>query len=91
LSYIEQLQLKMTLVNVSKRSAAINHYISNLNISLDFICTKIIQRSHHHPCNLDVWALVQCRGVGHRSLVTPERVLNEYNIDIILIFYNIGL
>jgi len=29
-----------------------------------------------HRCNLDVWALAQSRGVGHRSLVTPEiRVL----------------
>jgi len=28
---------------------------------------------------LIVWALVQSRGDGHRSLVTPERVLNEYN------------
>jgi len=25
-----------------------------------------------HRCNLDVWALVQSRGDGHRSLVTPE-------------------
>jgi len=25
------------------------------------------------------WALAQSRGVGHRSLVTPERVLSEYN------------
>jgi len=27
-----------------------------------------------HRCNIDVWALVQSRGVGRRSLVTPERV-----------------
>jgi len=26
-----------------------------------------------------VWALAQSRGVGHRSLVTPEKVLSEYN------------
>jgi len=24
-----------------------------------------------HRCNLDVWALAQSRGDGHRSLVTP--------------------
>jgi len=38
-----------------------------------------------HHCNIDVWALTQSRGDGHRSLVTPERVLSEYNKD--LIFY----
>jgi len=27
-------------------------------------------------CNLAVWALAQSRGVGHRSLVTPERILS---------------
>jgi len=27
---------------------------------------------------LIVWALEQSRGDGHRSLVTPERVLSEY-------------
>jgi len=27
-----------------------------------------------------VWALAQSRGDGHRSLVTPERVLSEYNV-----------
>jgi len=32
---------------------------------------------------LIVWALVQSRGDGHRSLVTPERVLSEYNEDLI--------
>jgi len=32
-----------------------------------------------------VWALAQSRGDGHRSLVTPERVLSEYN----LIFWSI--
>jgi len=31
-----------------------------------------------HCCNLDVWTLVRSRGDGHRSLFTPERVLNEY-------------
>jgi len=38
-----------------------------------------------HRCNLEVWALTQSRGDGHHSLVTPERVLNEYNKDLILI------
>jgi len=42
-----------------------------------------------HRCNLDVWALAQNRGVGHRSLVTPERVLSEYNEDLILIPYSL--
>jgi len=32
---------------------------------------------------LIVWALAQSRGDGHRSLVTPERVLSEYNKDLI--------
>jgi len=39
--------------------------------------------SIRHCCNLDVWALAQSRGDGHRSLVTPERVLSEYNEDLI--------
>jgi len=30
-----------------------------------------------------VWALAQRRGDGYRSLVTPERVLSEYNEDLI--------
>jgi len=30
---------------------------------------------------LKVWALAQRRRVGHRSLVTPVRVLSEYNKD----------
>jgi len=38
-----------------------------------------------HHCNLDVWALVQSCEDGHRSLVTPKRVLSEYNKDLILI------
>jgi len=33
--------------------------------------------------NLEVWALEQSRGDGHHSLVTPERVLSEYNEDMI--------
>jgi len=38
----------------------------------------------HHRCNLDVWALMaQSRDDGHRSLVTPESVLSEYNKDLI--------
>jgi len=28
---------------------------------------------------LIMWALAQSCGDGHRSLVTPERVLSEYN------------
>jgi len=31
---------------------------------------------------LIVWTLGQSRGDGHRSLVTPERVLSEYNEDL---------
>jgi len=38
-----------------------------------------------HSCNLDVWALEQSCGDRHRSLVSPKRVLSEYNED--LIFY----
>jgi len=36
-----------------------------------------------HRCSLDVWALAQSRRDGHRSLVTPKRVLSEYNEDLI--------
>jgi len=32
---------------------------------------------------LIVWALAQSRRIGHRSLVTPERVLSEYNKHVI--------
>jgi len=35
-----------------------------------------------HCCNLDTWAL----GLGAKPLVTPKRVLSEYNEDLILIF-----
>jgi len=38
-----------------------------------------------HCCNLDVWAQAQSRGDGHRSLVTPERVLSEYNKNLIFL------
>jgi len=31
---------------------------------------------------LIVWALAQNCGDGHRSLVTPERVLSEHNEDL---------
>jgi len=31
----------------------------------------------------DVWALAQSRRDGHCSLVTPERILSEYNEDLI--------
>jgi len=34
---------------------------------------------------LDEWALAQSRGDGHRSLVTPERILSEYNEDLIFL------
>jgi len=40
-----------------------------------------------HRCSLNVWALAQSRVDGHRSLVTPERILNEYNED--LIFFSL--
>jgi len=40
----------------------------------------------HHRCNLGVWALAQSRGVRHRLLVNPERVLSEYNEDLIFIY-----
>jgi len=33
-----------------------------------------------------VWAqLAQSRGDGHRSLLTPERVLSEYNEDFFML------
>jgi len=35
-----------------------------------------------HRSNLEVWALMQSCGDGHRSLVTLERVLSEYNEDL---------
>jgi len=34
------------------------------------------------PC---VWSLAQSREDGHRSLVKPERVFNEYNNDLIFL------
>jgi len=40
-----------------------------------------------HRCNFDVWALAQSRGDGHRSLVTPKRVLSEYNEDLIFLTF----
>jgi len=36
-----------------------------------------------HRYNLDVWTLAQSRGDEHRLLVTPKRVLSEYNEDLI--------
>jgi len=36
---------------------------------------------------LIVWALAQSRGDGHRSLVTPERVLCKYNEDLIFLIF----
>jgi len=38
-----------------------------------------------HRCNIEVWTLVQSRGDGHRSLVTPESVLSEYIEDLIFL------
>jgi len=32
-----------------------------------------------------VWALAQSCGDGHCSLMTPERVLSEYNEDLIFL------
>jgi len=40
-----------------------------------------------HRCNIDVWTLAQSRGDGHRSLVTPKRVLNEHNEDLMFLVY----
>jgi len=40
-----------------------------------------------HRCNLEVWALAQSRGDEHFSLVTPERVLSEYNENLIFNFF----
>jgi len=45
------------------------------------------QRTTRHRCNLDVWALAQSCGDGHRSLVTLERVLSEYSEDLIYYYY----
>jgi len=33
----------------------------------------------------EVWALAQSRGDGHRSLLTPEKVLSDNKEDLILI------
>jgi len=33
-----------------------------------------------------VWSLAQSQGDGHRSLVTPERVLSAYNKDFMFLF-----
>jgi len=41
-----------------------------------------------HRLNLDVWAMAQSRGDGHRSLVTPERVWSEFN-EIWFVFDNV--
>jgi len=34
----------------------------------------------------EVWALERSRGDGHRSLVTHERILSEYNEDLIFVY-----
>jgi len=44
-----------------------------------------------HRCNLKVWSLAQSRGDGHLSLVTPEKVLSEYNEDFIFFIFFIFL
>jgi len=38
-----------------------------------------------HRHSLDVWAQAQNLGVWYYSLVTPERVLSEYNKDLIFV------
>jgi len=38
----------------------------------------------------EVWSLAQSRGDGHRSLVTHERVLSEYNEDLIFLSYHLS-
>jgi len=48
--------------------------------------SRVDQISHTLPttryrCNLDVWVLAHSHGVGHFSIVTPERILSEYNED----------
>jgi len=51
--------------------------------------TKLIKSpTRCHRCSLDVWALAQSRGDGHRLLVIPERlcILSEYNGDSIFCF-----
>jgi len=43
----------------------------------------------HHRCNFEVWPLAQKLRrwvVGHRSLVTPKRVLSDYNENLIFQF-----
>jgi len=37
-----------------------------------------------HRCIFEVWALAQSHGDGHRSLVTPKRILSKYNEGFIL-------
>jgi len=39
-----------------------------------------------HGCNIKVWALAQSLRDEHRLLVTLERVLSEYNTDLIFYF-----
>jgi len=38
-----------------------------------------------HRCNLEVWAPGTSQRVGHRSLVTHEGELSEYNEDLIFL------
>jgi len=47
---------------------------------------SLIRSTTHTRCKLDVWAQAQSRRVGHHSLVTPERVLSEYNEDLIFMY-----
>jgi len=51
----------------------------NFKIFESYILQNSKNKYHTVPtapnrCNIDVWALAQSRGDGHRSLVTPERV-----------------
>jgi len=78
------------LVFVSPATLVRTHYIF-VQITILFK-SRAYQISHtlpttRHRCNLDVWALARSRGDGHRSLVTPERVLSEYNEDLIFLFF----
>jgi len=66
---------------------------------LKLILDRFANANRQRVMNLR-WALAQSRGDGHRSLVTPkrvlseyneERVLSEYNEDLILIFVSINL
>jgi len=44
--------------------------------------SQTLPAARHHG-KLEVWNLAQSREDGHRSLVALERVLSEYNKDLI--------